>query len=253
MRLHLNCFGEETGVPLLIVHGLFGSARNWHSLARRFAQDRWVVSLDLRNHGESPWADTHSYADLAQDLQDTIQDLGTKADVLGHSMGGKAAMLLALQNPQSVNSLIVADIAPVDYQHSQTQHIDHMASLPLGNLTRRAEAQKELTAKTGDTALGAFFSQSLNFDVSPPEWRLNLKALKASMPEIMSFPFIEGMYAGKTLALNGGASDYVTRQGLEKMGQLFQNHETATIPAAGHWLHAEKPKEFVSIVNEFLN
>ena len=117
--------------PLLIAHGLFGSARNWGVIARRLSEDRQVLTVDMRNHGTSPWTETHSYGDLAEDLAGVIAAHGGQADVLGHSMGGKAAMRLALDHGAMVCRLVVADIAPVAYGHSQAHLIHAMRGLDL--------------------------------------------------------------------------------------------------------------------------
>nr|WP_323777963.1 alpha/beta fold hydrolase [Amylibacter sp.] len=252
MLLNSYSFGEETGTPLLIVHGLFGSARNWHSLARNFARDRWVVSVDLRNHGNSFWEDTNSYHDMAEDLAKVIKSNGGKADVIGHSMGGKAAMTLATTTPELLDRLIIADIAPVTYAHSQSDKIAIMKNLPLDDISRKSEAQKWLQEATGDAALASFFSQSLEIDDGKARWVLNLDVLATYMDQIIGFPDLEGHFERSVLALRGGASDYVTESGLNKMTKMFPNLTVETIPDAGHWLHAEKPKEFVSTVKQFL-
>jgi esterase len=167
--LNYISFGSEQGLPLLIAHGLFGSARNWQSIARNLARDRWVVCVDMRNHGHSFWSDDHAYPDLANDLAQVIDALGGRADVLGHSMGGKAAMALSLLAPEKVNHLIIADIAPVIYQHTQSDNIQLMQSLSLTNITRKSEAQVELAKLTVDPVLAAFFSQSLAFADNGPD------------------------------------------------------------------------------------
>lgn len=253
MLLNSYSFGEEIGTPLMIVHGLFGSARNWHSLARNFARERWVVSVDLRNHGNSFWDDANSYHDMAEDLANVIKSIGGKADVLGHSMGGKATMTLAAIAPELLNRLLIADIAPVAYPHSQSDKIAIMKDLPLDEISRRSEAQKWLHEATGDAALASFFSQSLEIEDGTARWMLNLDALAAYMDQIIGFPDLESHFERPVLAVRGGASDYVTVSGLRTMTGLFPNLTVQTIPDAGHWLHAEKPKEFVAAVKQFLD
>lgn len=253
MILNSYSFGEETGIPLVIVHGLFGSARNWHSLARNLARDRWVVSVDLRNHGHSGWSDSNSYDDLAADLSETIDTIGGHATVLGHSMGGKAAMMLAATAPEMIERLIVADIAPVTYAHNQSNNISIMQALPLEEITRRSEAQLWLHQKTGDPALAAFFSQSLEFHDGRARWLLNNEVLDADMPKIVGFPDADFCFDKPTLAIKGGDSDYVDVDGQLALENKFSQLTLATVPQAGHWLHAEKPKEFLSIVKDFLS
>ncbi|MBK1635832.1 alpha/beta fold hydrolase [Rhodovulum adriaticum] len=239
--------------PLLIVHGLFGSARNWGAIAKRLSDDRHVLSVDMRNHGHSFRADQNRYADLADDLAQVIAANGGRADVLGHSMGGKAAMMLALTRPDLVNRLIVADIAPVAYGHTQAHLIAAMRALDLHGITRRSEADQALAEHIDDRAVRAFLLQSLDLKADPPRWRLNLNALDAEMAHILGWPETEtGPFTGPALFLSGGASDYVRPEHREKIKALFPAARLAKIPGAGHWLHAEKPREFEAAVRAFL-
>lgn len=238
--------------PLLIAHGLFGSARNWGVIARRLADRREVLAVDMRNHGDSPRFPTQRYADMAADLAEVIAAHGGRADVLGHSMGGKAAMLLALTEGAMVNRLVIADIAPVAYSHDQTQHITAMRALDLSGLTSRAEADHRLAASVTDPALRAFFLQSLDLRTSPPGWRINLDVLEAEMPRIIGWPQVSGRFDGPTLFLSGALSHYVRPEYRETIRALFPAARFAKIPGAGHWLHAEKPREFEETVRVFL-
>lgn len=239
--------------PLLIAHGLFGSARNWGVIARRLADSRDVIAVDMRNHGTSPRKPTQSYADMADDLAQVIAAHGGRADVMGHSMGGKAAMVLALTRPGLVRRLIVADIAPVAYGHDQSQHIDAMRSLDLTDLTTRAEADRRLSARVEDPGLRAFFLQSLDLKTSPPQWRLNLDVLEAEMPGIIGWPGITGHFDGPVLFLTGALSPYVGPEHREAIRALFPAARFAKIPNANHWLHADKPREFEETARVFLN
>lgn len=249
--LNLIEHGPRTDQPgLLIAHGLFGSARNWGVVAKRLSDRRQVVAADMRNHGASPWFETHSYEDLAADLADVIRHLGGPWDVLGHSMGGKAAMTLALTQPALVNRLIVVDIAPVRHGHSQMQYIDAMKAVDLGQVEKRSDATPLLAAHVDDDSLVSFFLQSL--DVKNKSWMLNLDVLARNMPAIMGFPDISASYDGPTLFLSGAESDYVHRDCRGAIKQLFPNAQFAKIPGAGHWLHAEKPREFVAAVQTWL-
>lgn len=238
--------------PLLIVHGLFGSARNWGVIAKRMAADRDVVTVDLRNHGESPHMPSHSYPDLAADLAEVITAYGGKADIVGHSMGGKAAMVLALTQPTLVKRLIIADIAPVAYGHDQSHHIASMRGLDLTRLTTRSEADRRLTQTLDDPALRAFFLQSLDLKTQPPRWRLNLNVLEAEMPKIVGWPGTTGEFRGPTLFLAGADSGYIKPEYRGTIRQLFPNARFAKIPGAGHWLHADKPREFEETMRVFL-
>lgn len=242
---------DHGGTPLVIAHGLFGSARNWGGIAKRLGSDRHVVTVDLRNHGESGWFDTHRYEDLATDLSQTIISLGGSADLLGHSMGGKAAMTLALTQPDHVRQLIVADIAPVAYTHSQRPYLEAMQTLDLGGLKSRSQADKRLAQTIPDGAIRAFLLQSL--DLAEGRWRINLDVLDREMDEVMGFPDLPGSYPGPTLFLSGGASDYVQGAHRDRIRALFPKARFVTLPGAGHWLHAERPDDFEATMRAFLD
>ncbi|MEL6683124.1 MAG: alpha/beta fold hydrolase [Pseudomonadota bacterium] len=237
--------GEPTDRPnLLIAHGLYGSARNWGVIAKRLSTDRQVVVVDMRNHGQSPWYDSHSYADMAADLAEVITG---QWDVLGHSMGGKAAMVLASLHPEKVNKLIVADIAPVVYTHTQMGPLDAMRAVDL-NIASRAEAKAQLTGL--EPGVDDFLLQSL--DLKGQRWTLNLDVLAAEMDKIIGFPQLAAAFAGEALFLSGATSDYVQHAHRPEIKRLFPNAKFAKIPDVGHWLHAEKPREFEAAVAAFL-
>lgn len=238
--------------PLLIVHGLFGSARNWGVIARRMSADRDVLAVDMRNHGESPRFASQSYPDMAADLAEVIAANGGQMDVVGHSMGGKATMQLALTHPEKVNRLIVADIAPVAYSHDQSRHIHAMRALDLTGLTARSEADKRLAKLMDDPALRAFFLQSLDLKANPPQWRLNLDVLEAEMPKIVGWPGTKGIFDKPTLFLSGAESTYVKPEYRAAIRAQFPVARFAKLPGAGHWLHAEKPREFEETMRIFL-
>ncbi len=249
-------FGDHTPTQsnpaLIIVHGLYGSGRNWGVIAKRLSDSRRVITLDMRNHGQSPREPTHSYPDLADDLARLITHLNLPVDVCGHSMGGKAAMVLALQNPSLLRRLIVADIAPVTYGHTQQMFIDAMRSVDLNSVTRRSDAEAQLASAGVERALQSFFTQSL--DVPNKRWRLNLDVLESEMPKIIGWPeTITGAFDAPCLFLSGGASDYVLPEHRPRIKSLFPKSRFAKIPGAGHWLHAEKPREFEAAVRIFLD
>lgn len=238
--------------PLLIAHGLFGSARNWNVIAKRLSDERQVLSVDMRNHGESPRADTQSYRDMAEDLAEVIAAYGGQADVLGHSMGGKASMMLALTHPELVHKLIVADIAPVGYGHSQAHLIAAMRSVDLSQVHTRRDADAQLSQAVPEDGVRAFLLQSL--DVKGKRWLLNLDALEAEMSKIIGWPDApSGRFEGPVLMLSGAASDYVQPAHRDAIKGYFPRARFAKIPGAGHWLHAEKPREFEASARAFLN
>ena len=249
--LEHTIFGDAPGTPVLIAHGLYGSGRNWGVIAKRLSEHRRVITVDMRNHGHSHWSNDHTYPAMADDLAQVIDHIGTPMDVVGHSMGGKAAMMLALSRPDALRSLIVVDIAPVGYSHSQMQFIDAMRAVDLTHVTRRSQANDQLTALGVEATLCSFLTQSL--DVAEKRWRLNLDALARNMPAILDFPEVTGTFNGPTLFLSGATSDYVDRAYRPKILSLFPKAKFAKIPGAGHWLHAEKPREFEQNVSSYLN
>ena len=252
--LNYTEYGEAAAdrPSLFIVHGLYGSGRNWGVIAKRLSDNRHVVTVDMRNHGSSPHHDTHSYPEMAQDLAEVITHLGGPVDICGHSMGGKAVMMLALTRPELLRRVIIADIAPVTYGHTQQMFIDAMRGVDLTQIERRSDAEAQLATAGVERALQSFFTQSL--DVPGKRWRLNLDALEAEMPKIIGWPDdVSGQFAGPTLFLSGGASDYVQPEHREAIKALFPQARFAKIPGAGHWLHAEKPREFEATLRIFLN
>ena len=236
--------------PLLIAHGLYGSARNWGVIAKRLSDTRHVIAVDMRNHGNSPKQESHSYEELGDDLAEVIDAHGGQADVIGHSMGGKAAMMLALRHPAQVRKLVVADIAPVTYSHTQLPFIHAMRAVDLATVTRRSDAEAQLADQGVEPALQSFFTQSL--DIKAQEWLLNLDALEANMPNIMSFPDVAEQWDGPALFLSGGASDYVLPDHRPVIKALFPRARFAKLPGTGHWLHAEDPRGFEAAVRVFL-
>lgn len=251
--LHTVVNGEPTGEPpLLIVHGLFGSARNWNAIARHLSARQQVLAVDMRNHGESGWAAPHDYLAMAADLADVIAAHGGRAEVLGHSMGGKAAMTLALSHPGLVARLIVADVAPVPYTHTQLGPLHAMQRLDLSGLTSRAEADRRLAREIEEPAMRAFLLQSLDLRADPPRWRLNLAQLEADMATILDFPAFTTPYDGPTLFLHGALSSYVQPEMEPTIRRLFPQVRFETLEGAGHWLHADKPREFERAVSGFL-
>lgn len=240
--------------PLLIAHGLYGSARNWGVIARRLADVRDVVAVDMRNHGESPRFAAHGYPEMAADLTEVIDSLGRgPVDVMGHSMGGKAAMQLALTGGDRLRRLVVADIAPVAYDHDQSRHVHAMRALDLTGLSTRGEADRRLASAVPDPALRAFFLQSLDLKApSGPRWRLNLDVLEAEMPRIVGWPGTQGVFDRPALFLTGSESTYVRPEHRDTIRALFPKARFAKLQGAGHWLHADRPREFEETVRIFL-
>lgn len=249
-----HAHGPVDALPLVIAHGLYGSGRNWGVIARRLADRREVIAVDMRNHGHSPRMPTQSYPEMAEDLAEVIRCLGGQVDLLGHSMGGKAAMQLALTQGDLIRRLVVADIAPVAYDHDQSRNAQAMRGLDLTGLTSRAEADRRLSATIADPALRAFFLQSLDLKAEGgPRWRLNLDVLEAEMPKIVGWPGTQGVFERPALFLTGANSTYVRPEYRDTIRALFPMARFARIPDTGHWLHADKPRAFEETVRVFLS
>ncbi len=242
-------FGPEDIPALVISHGLYGSARNWSLIAKRLSQSRRVIVVDQRNHGASPWFETNSYEDMAADLAEVVDFIGGPCDIVGHSMGGKAAMVLALTHPNLIDRLCIADIAPVRYVHDQSQFLRAMKAVDLSQIKSRSDVRVQLLRSVGDELLASFFAQSV--DVEGKRWRLNLDVLELAMPKILSFPEICATFQGTTLFLSGSKSHYVTSNMRELIKAFFPSAVFAKIPRAGHWLHADRPRAFEEVLKVF--
>ncbi|MBO6521566.1 MAG: alpha/beta fold hydrolase [Rhodospirillales bacterium] len=241
------------GTPLLILHGLFGRKRNWQAIQKRLADDIRIVTADMRNHGDSPWDDEMTYPAMAGDLAKLIRDLDAgPAVVAGHSMGGKAAMTLAMTEPELVRALMVIDIAPVAYDHTYQPYIDAMRGVPLGDLERRSQAEEYMKDAIPDPGVRAFLLQNLGQDDNRLKWQVNLDAIERGLPAILDFPAGHGApYEGRTLFVRGGNSDFVADSHVPLIENLFPMAEHAEIADAGHWAHAEKPEEVIRIIRAF--
>ncbi len=246
-----------TGMPLVIMHGLLGAGRNWGSLAKRFAHEGFrVIVPDLRNHGRSPHHPIISYPAMAEDVLRLLESLKiSQAAVLGHSMGGKVAMAMALQQPDRVARLLALDVAPVAYQgHGFSHYIAAMRSAPLASTDRRADIESHLAPVAPDAAVRAFLMSNLARDDGRFIWQPNLPALQEAMETIVGWPshLADARYEGPTLFLAGGASAYVRPAHHGLIRSAFPLAEIDQIPEAGHWVHAEKPQEFLQRALHFL-
>ena len=252
MRLHALEAGQ--GPPFVLLHGLFGSARNWGAVQKALASDYRVVALDLRNHGASPHAPAMDYAAQAADIAETLAALGVeRAVVLGHSMGGKAAMMLALTRPELIERLIIADIAPRPYAPALRAVVAAMQALPLHAGLTRQEADQALRTAVPEAPIRSFLLQNLRFEAAPPSWRIGLAEIAAAMPEIEDFaPPPGARFEGPALAMAGALSPYIRTEDHAAFRALFPRISFASIPRAGHWLHAENPQGFSAALEEFL-
>lgn len=246
--------GASGAVPLLILHGLLGSARNWGAVAKALGEGRRVLALDLPNHGASPWTEVMDYPFMAREVAAAIEHLGGRAAVMGHSMGGKAAMTLALTRPELVERLVVVDIAPVSYTHTFAPYIKAMRGVQLAEVSSRGEVEAALAPAIPDRGVRAFLMQNLEGGGGGYRWRPNLAVLGAHMDDILAFPNFpeDTRYQGPTLFVAGETSDYIRPAHQDVIEHLFPRAETAEVPGAGHWVHADNPAGFMAAITPFL-
>jgi esterase len=252
MMLHAIEAGQGDP-PLVLLHGLFGSARNFGGVQREFARRRRTIALDLRNHGASLHDRDMRYGTMATDVLQTLERLGAlPALLLGHSMGGKAAMEAALMQPDAVARLIVADIAPVPYPPHLRPTAEAMASLPLCPGMTRAQADAVLAETMPEAGMRAFLLQNLQLG-QQPAWRIGIAEIIAGFADIEAWEAQEGArYSGPTLFIAGATSNYIKPEHRPVIRALFPNARFVTLKNAGHWLHADNPQGFVAVVEAFL-
>ncbi len=244
-----------SGQPLIIMHGLFGSSRNWQTLARALSADHEVFNVDLRNHGQSFHADEMNYEVMAADLAALLEQLGlADCDLLGHSMGGKVAMALALTRPRLVARMVIADIAPVAYFHHYDDLIEPILALPLATLESRAQAEQLLRQNIPEDQLRAFLLQNLQRSGDSWQWRVNWRVIQRDMEWLTGFVDLpqDWRIEKPTLFLRGDRSDYIGEAEIEVIEAHFDAAEIATVEDAGHWLHAEQPQRFSELVRGYL-
>lgn len=261
MHLAFNKFEspEESNTDkrtILILHGLFGSKRNWQSIARQLSEHFRVFTLDLRNHGESEHTDTMRYEDMADDVFQFITDHTLEeVSVVGHSMGGKVAMHMALENPERIERLVIIDIAPVQYQHGFDDLINSLKALPLEKLSNRQEADEYLKSSVQPESLRQFLLQNLCKLETGFSWRMNLQTIHSCIDNLMDFPVNHGnpRYNKPVLFLKGENSDYIKHQHEGQIFSIFPKALFITVAGAGHWLHAENPGFVVSEIRKFIH
>jgi esterase len=250
--LVFESFGDPANPPLIILHGFFASSRNWRQIAQQLAHQHHVYVVDQRNHGRSPHDPVMDYYSMARDLAGFMADQGLKkSTLLGHSMGGKVAMWFALNQPERVHKMIIVDIAPVSYQHSFNDLINALKNLPLSELNNRKDADSRLERDIPEASFRQFLLQNLVLDQGRFNWRINLDFFYQSAPHIIDFPDTNGMnyQHENVLFVVGGNSNYTDHNAVYG---LFPNAGIKAIENAGHWLHVEKPGEFIEVVNSFL-
>ena len=255
MTVALACDVFGSGPPMVVLHGLFGSARNWQSMARRLADDYRVFTVDLRNHGASPWAPTMTYAEMADDLEMFCASReAAPAVLLGHSAGGKVAMTFALRHPELVEALIVVDIAPVAYDHSFAAELAAMQAVDFAKVRRRAEVEAALAEHLDDRSLCRFLAQNVRSRGDGLAWKPNLDAIAAAMADLLGFPDqTDRTYPGRVLFMSGDRSDYIDRPHHDAIFAHFPQAEFAMVPDAGHRVHVDQPEAFLDRVTGFLD
>ena len=252
MKLAYEEFGDSSAQPLLILHGFFASSRNWRQIAKKLADFCHVYVLDLRNHGLSPHHPEMDYPVMAEDLKCFMDEQGLQtASILGHSMGGKIAMWFALNYPQRVESLIVADISPVSYKHSFDNTIGALRSLPLEQITNRKQADDFLADSIDELSYRQFLLQNLQLKDGHYCWRVDLDTFQKTANNIIAFPDFEilASFAKEALFIMGGNSNY-TDEGA--IFSCFPKAKIIALEGANHWLHVDKPAEFCDNVKLFL-
>lgn len=253
MNLHFRHFGNE-GQAIVIIHGLFGSGDNWMMLGRELAAKGFRVFMpDMRNHGRSEWNEVHTYAALAEDIKQFVQEhCEGKAHILGHSMGGKAAMTAALLYPELFHSLVVVDIAPRGYRMHHAHIIEAMKTLPV-QLENRAQVDNHLATTIPEAGVRQFLMKSLEKDETGRfRWRLNLNVLEKHLPDISAPLFSDKEVEIHTLFIRGEQSDYIRDKDLFDIKRQFPFSHVVTIPNAGHWVQAEQPALFLQTLVDWL-
>jgi pimeloyl-ACP methyl ester carboxylesterase len=270
-RLAARTVGDE-GPHVVFVHGLFGQGRNWTTIAKGLADRHRVTLLDLPNHGHSPWTETVDYVDMAELVAAELERLGEPATLVGHSMGGKVAMQLALRRPDLLRALVVVDVAPVEYPVSggRTDDPDEEASpfadfiaamkaLDLTTLQRREQADEALKDAVPSRMVRSFLLQSLVREGSGADgswrWRLNLDLLERDLGLLRGFPEPPpgARYDGPVLWIAGANSHYVLPEDRPRMDALFPATRLVRIKNAGHWVHSEQPEIFLETLRRFLD
>ncbi len=255
IKLHYETTENESSAPwLVLIHGLFGSLDNLAGIKRHFSEHYNILSIDLPDHGLSQHFETFDLTQTAHEIDAVLQHVGAQQyHLLGHSLGGKAAMLCALHYPDKIASLMVADIAPVDYPARHDAIIKGLEAVDLATLDNRKDADKQLSEHVDEPGVRQFLLKSLyQNDQDQWTWRFNLSGLTAAYDEIRSWPAVNLQYSHPTLFIKGSQSDYIQADHQDAIAALFPAARAHVIQGVGHWLHAEKPAAFNAIVENFL-
>jgi esterase len=251
--LHSNIEGK--GAPLLILHGYFGMNDNWKTIGNELSEHFEVHLIDQRNHGRSFHADEFNYQLLANDLLNYINHHELeKVNLIGHSMGGKTAMLFAVENPVLIDKLIIVDISPREYAPHHNAILAALNSVDFTKQNSRSLVENQVKELIPEIGVRQFLMKNVYWrEKGILDFRFNLKSLTENNNSIGD-PLPNGtVFSGKTLFINGGNSDYITEKEIPIIETHFPNSEIKTIPNVGHWLHAENPSAFLKITLAFLN
>ncbi|QCK13393.1 alpha/beta fold hydrolase [Mangrovivirga cuniculi] len=254
----MNLFYREYGSgdnTLVILHGLFGSSDNWMSIAKTLEDEFHIYAIDQRNHGQSPHSDEWNYEVMAQDISEFIDEhIGHSTAVLGHSMGGKVAMTLAMQHPEKVKKLLVADIAPRHYPVHHRQILDGLLKVDKSNPSSRKEADDVLSDYISEKSIRMFLLKNLGRgDDKKLKWKINLQVIDDNIEEVgKSQEELEPTNV-PTLFVGGEKSDYIRDEDKDLIKELFPESNVIQLKNAGHWLHAEQPESFTTVIKDFMN
>lgn len=250
----LNSQTRGEGRAVILIHGLFGASDNLGNLARSLESDFRVISLDLRNHGRSPWAEGMAFPELAADVFETLDSLGVYAcDLVGHSLGGKVAMACALSGSAKVEvgKVVAADIAPVAYGGGRHDTVfAALEAVPLESIASRSDALTVLRQHLVEPGVAEFLAKNLQRDGDGFRWRMNLQGLRRDYDQVIQA--LEGHFDGEILFIKGSHSDYILHEHEAAIRERFANPQFRMIQGTGHWLHAEKPAAFNRLVHQFL-
>lgn len=246
------------GLPIVIVHGLFGSSSNWNSVAKELSDTHVyrVINIDLRNHGGSPHTDSMTYQEMASDIKQLMDTLSiSKAAFIGHSMGGKVMMTFARMFPEYVKHLVVVDIAPVTYPSTHEKLINAMSQLDLSQIENRQDADQALQPEIPDNDVRQFLLQNLQSQDGQYQWRINLPTLLNSLDTINSFPaeFNSAETAYPVMFVGGENSEYFQKQHVDAAVASFPAAHIIIMPKTGHWLHVEKHQQFVDMIADYVS
>lgn len=253
MKLNFKRLGS--GQPLIITHGVFGSLDNWITLGKKLSEHFEVFLVDARNHGQSAWSDEFTYEAMAKDFYDFIRNQRINESIfMGHSMGGKTAMELALNYPEVISKLIVVDIAPKAYPPHHQDILAGLNALDFNTISSRTEADEILAQYISVPAIRQFLLKNLYWEEKGKlALRFNLKVINEQINKVGDTIIHGKPFVKPSLFVGGGQSGYITSKDYDQIKALFPLASIAMIPEAGHWIHAEAPEKFLKIILDFLN